>query len=109
MTNDARPSGFGPGAHSEDLTGAEMSTRMTTPTNATVVTPAWWSTMARLITSNRSAILGCLSVLTGFVLWELAAQLVVRDKLFLVAPSAIVLRLGDLIATGEIQKHILLR
>jgi NitT/TauT family transport system permease protein len=41
------------------------------------------------------------------VLWELAADLVVRDKLFLVSPSAVVQRIGELLATGVLERHML--
>jgi NitT/TauT family transport system permease protein len=47
------------------------------------------------------------SIVTGFALWEIVARFIVRDKLFLVAPSAVLVRFGELWATGELQRHIL--
>lgn len=47
-----------------------------------------------------------LSLFAGFALWEVAAQFIVRDKLFLVAPTAILVRTGELWQQGELQKHL---
>jgi NitT/TauT family transport system permease protein len=45
------------------------------------------------------------SILGGFVLWQLVAQFIIHDKLFLVAPTEIFTRSQQLLATGELQKH----
>jgi NitT/TauT family transport system permease protein len=42
---------------------------------------------------------------TGIVVWELVARFVIRDKLFLVAPTAVWARANQLLGTGELQKH----
>jgi len=47
------------------------------------------------------------SLATGFALWELVARFVVNDKLFLVAPSAILVRFGQLWQTGDLQRNII--
>jgi NitT/TauT family transport system permease protein len=39
------------------------------------------------------------------ILWEIAARFIIRDKLFLVAPTAVWERAQQLLATGELQKH----
>lgn len=46
------------------------------------------------------------SIVGGFVVWELVAQLVIRDKLFLVPPTAIVTRFFALWSSNGIQPHI---
>src|SRR5947209_2621778 len=46
------------------------------------------SSAARFFRKRRGAITAALSVVVGFVLWELVARFIIRDKLFLVAPSA---------------------
>jgi NitT/TauT family transport system permease protein len=50
-------------------------------------------------------VISILSILGGMVLWQLVAQYVIRDKLFLVAPTEIYTRALQLIGTGELQKH----
>ncbi len=57
----------------------------------------WW---------RHSSVTVVLSLFVGFALWEAAAQFVVRDKLFLVAPTAILVRTGELWQQGELQKHL---
>src|ERR1700688_335868 len=47
------------------------------------------------------------SLVTGFLLWEAVARFIVRDKLFLVAPSAVIVRFGELWQTGDLQRHII--
>src|SRR5207249_4351270 len=47
-----------------------------------------------------------LSLFAGFALWEAAARFIVRDKLFLVAPTAILVRTGELWQQGDLQKHL---
>jgi NitT/TauT family transport system permease protein len=53
------------------------------------------------------ALSGIISLTIGFAIWEFVAQFIVRDKLFLVAPSAIVVRFAELWKTGDIQNHML--
>jgi ABC-type nitrate/sulfonate/bicarbonate transport system permease component len=45
------------------------------------------------------------SIVGGFVLWQLVAQFIIHDKLFLVTPTEILTRSQQLLATGELQKH----
>jgi ABC-type nitrate/sulfonate/bicarbonate transport system permease component len=45
------------------------------------------------------------SIVGGFVLWQLVAQYIIHDKLFLVTPTEILTRSQQLLATGELQKH----
>jgi ABC-type nitrate/sulfonate/bicarbonate transport system permease component len=52
-----------------------------------------------------STLAGALSIFGGIVGWELAAQFLVKDKLFLVPPSAVITRAGELLADGSLQKH----
>jgi NitT/TauT family transport system permease protein len=65
------------------------------------------SPAARFFRKRQSAIVAVVSLVAGLVLWELVARFVIRDKLFLVAPSAIWDRATQLMATGELQKHTL--
>ena len=83
-------------------------------THATVETPAvagptsrLASRAARFFRKRQGAIIAVLSIVAGLVLWELVARFIIRDKLFLVAPSAIWDRAAQLMATGELQKHTL--
>jgi NitT/TauT family transport system permease protein len=66
----------------------------------------WWRTQLRLLPRRRSAIAVVASVAGGFILWELVAQFIIHDKLFLVPPSAIVARFFTLWSTNAIQPHI---
>jgi NitT/TauT family transport system permease protein len=52
------------------------------------------------------AVAAIVSLSIGFAIWEFVANVIVRDKLFLVAPSAIVLRFLELWRTGDIQNHM---
>jgi NitT/TauT family transport system permease protein len=63
------------------------------------------STLHRFLADHGSAVTGVTSILIGLILWELAARFVIRDKLFLVAPTAVWERANQLLATGELQKH----
>jgi NitT/TauT family transport system permease protein len=65
------------------------------------------SAFTRAIGDRIGPLTAVVSILTGLMLWELVARFIVRDKLFLVAPSAILIRFGDLWATGELQTHIM--
>jgi NitT/TauT family transport system permease protein len=47
------------------------------------------------------------SLAAGFLLWELVARYIIHDKLFLVAPSAILVRFGQLWETGDLQRNII--
>jgi len=66
-----------------------------------------WQALGQWLADRRSLLTVLLSLFTGFAIWEVVAQLIVRDKLFLVAPSGIVIRFGELWRTGEIQGHML--
>ena len=46
------------------------------------------------------------SVLTGLALWEFASRVLVGSKLFLAAPTQVLYALYELVATGEIWKHV---
>ena len=61
--------------------------------------------LRRLYTAHKSGALGLASMLGGLALWEIAARWIVQDKLFLVAPSDMIVRLMELTRTGEIQQH----
>jgi NitT/TauT family transport system permease protein len=56
---------------------------------------------------RRPAVVASLSLLTGLLLWEIVARFIIRDKLFLVAPSVVWERAAQLLGTGELQKHTL--
>ena len=47
------------------------------------------------------------SVFGGLALWEIVARWIVNSKLFLAAPSQILVALVTLAASGELEKHIL--
>jgi len=53
------------------------------------------------------ALTAAASLAAGFALWEFVARVIVRDKLFLVAPSAVVVRFGQLWQTGDLQRNII--
>jgi NitT/TauT family transport system permease protein len=82
-----------------------MSTQLTAEPqrSSTVTEPGGFSDW---LDRHRSAIAAIISLTIGFVAWEIVAQYIVRDKLFLVAPSAIVVRFIELWRTGEIQNHM---
>jgi NitT/TauT family transport system permease protein len=63
------------------------------------------SSAARFLHQRKNLLIGITSVVVGLVLWEIVAQFIIRDKLFLVAPSAIWARALVLMGTGELQKH----
>jgi NitT/TauT family transport system permease protein len=65
------------------------------------------SPIARFLRDRGSILTAVLSILAGLLLWELVARYIVNDKLFLVAPSAILIRFGDLWATGDLQRNII--
>lgn len=47
------------------------------------------------------------SIAGGLLLWELVSRFIVGSKLFLAAPSQVVVALIDLAKTGELEKHIM--
>ena len=47
------------------------------------------------------------SIFGGLAVWEIVARWIVNSKLFLAAPSQVLLALVDLALTGELEKHIL--
>jgi NitT/TauT family transport system permease protein len=55
---------------------------------------------------RRVHIAGFVSVLVGLLLWELISRFVVNNALFLAAPTQIVGALGNLIASGELWRHV---
>jgi ABC-type nitrate/sulfonate/bicarbonate transport system permease component len=63
--------------------------------------------LRRLYEANKTTILATASVVGGLALWEGAARWIIQDKLFLVAPSEMMVRLAQLWQTGEIQQHTL--
>src|SRR5919205_1463091 len=54
----------------------------------------------------RSRAWGLGSIIGGLLLWELVSRFIVGSKLFLAAPSQVVLALIDLAGSGELEKHI---
>lgn len=48
------------------------------------------------------------SIFGGLALWEIVARWIVNSKLFLAAPSQVVLAIFGLSATGELEKHIII-
>lgn len=67
--------------------------------------PASPSRFQRFMIERRSTMIATASIVAGLVLWEIAARWVIHDKLFLVAPSAVIARSLELLRTGELQKH----
>jgi ABC-type nitrate/sulfonate/bicarbonate transport system permease component len=65
-----------------------------------------WRTRLAVVAQRGSALAVAASIVGGFVVWELVAQLVIRDKLFLVPPTAIVARFFALWSSNGIQPHI---
>jgi len=65
------------------------------------------SPLPRFFRARIGSLTAIVSIVSGLLLWELIARFIVNDKLFLVAPSAIVVRFGDLWATGDLQRHII--
>lgn len=46
------------------------------------------------------------SILGGLLLWELFARFIIRNPLFLAAPSDVAVQIAELLGTGELQKHM---
>ncbi len=63
------------------------------------------SSFQKMYRHYRSSLIATGSILAGLLLWEFAARLIIRDKLFLVAPSEVIVRSIELLQTGEIQQH----
>ncbi len=63
--------------------------------------------VSKFYRAHKNGLMTLASILGGFAIWEIAARWIVRDKLFLVAPSGMVVRLIELCQTGEIQQHTL--
>jgi ABC-type nitrate/sulfonate/bicarbonate transport system permease component len=63
------------------------------------------SSLTRFWRTRGAAVAAVLSLVVGLLLWEAVARFVVRDKLFLVAPTEIVARSQQLLMSGELQKH----
>lgn len=51
---------------------------------------------------KRSVPYGAISILAGFILWEVLVRLLQPSRLIVVAPTEILSRLGEMFATGEI-------
>jgi NitT/TauT family transport system permease protein len=63
------------------------------------------SPLQRLWRNRGLMVISMSSIVGGFVLWQLVAQFIIHDKLFLVTPTEILTRSQQLLATGELQKH----
>jgi NitT/TauT family transport system permease protein len=63
------------------------------------------SPLQRFWRQRRGLLVSVASILGGMVVWQLVAQFIIHDKLFLVAPTEIFARAQTLLATGELQKH----
>src|SRR6476469_2815227 len=61
----------------------------------------------RFLRAQKMALTTIASLAVGFLLWEAIARFVVHDKLFLVAPSAVLVRFGQLWETGDLQRNII--
>lgn len=59
------------------------------------------------IRTHATAFTATISILVGFLLWEAVARFIINDKLFLVAPSAVLVRFGELWQTGDLQRNII--
>jgi NitT/TauT family transport system permease protein len=46
------------------------------------------------------------SIFGGLLLWELVARVIVGNPLFLAAPSQVGVQIGELLSTGELQRHM---
>jgi NitT/TauT family transport system permease protein len=46
------------------------------------------------------------SICGGLLLWEVAARFIVGNPLFLAAPSQVAMQIGELLSTGELQRHM---
>jgi NitT/TauT family transport system permease protein len=86
-----------------------MSTQLTVDTPrppAGRARPVPPSGLRRFMIERRSTMIATASIIAGLLLWEIAARWIIHDKLFLVAPSAVIARTIDLLKTGELQQHI---
>lgn len=80
-------------------TGASAEVR----TGDTAVQSDRWEALRERYGGSVAAIV---SLTAGFAIWEFIANVIVRDKLFLVAPSGIVIRFLELWRIGDIQNHM---
>lgn len=58
------------------------------------------------LSARTPPLIGATSILGGLLLWELVARFLVRNPLFLAAPSQIAGEVGALWGTGELQRHL---
>lgn len=63
--------------------------------------------LKRAMSERQSALVATLSIVVGVAFWEVAARWIIRDPLFLVAPSQILIRSIQLTEQGELQKNTL--
>jgi ABC-type nitrate/sulfonate/bicarbonate transport system permease component len=63
------------------------------------------SALRRFLLRHRSALFGVGSIFAGFLLWQAVALWIIKDTLFLVAPTAVIKRSIELSRTGELQHH----
>ncbi|MDB5597522.1 MAG: ssuC 3 [Hyphomicrobiales bacterium] len=61
---------------------------------------------AAFVSGLRSRIWGISSVVGGLALWEFISRFIVGSKLFLAAPSQVVVAMGELARSGELGNHI---
>ena len=78
--------------------------RLDRPRFRKVFTPMLQSGL-RFIKDHSHGAIAAASVIGGILLWEIVARWVIQDKLFLVAPTVMIVRAMELIKTGELQEH----
>src|SRR5438105_2354694 len=83
-----------------------MSAHVSTARLAGVPSFSALGALRRFVITHYSVLATVGSLGFGFLLWEVAADLIVRNKLFLVAPSAVVVRVAQLLGSGELERHI---
>lgn len=65
------------------------------------------SLFASFLSGLRARAWGLSSVFGGLFLWEFVSRFIVGSKLFLAAPSQVIVALVELSQTGELEKHIM--
>lgn len=66
-----------------------------------------WDRLLKFARSRSGGLASISSILVGLVIWEFAAQFIVRDKLFLVAPSAVLQRAIELATDGSLANNVM--
>jgi NitT/TauT family transport system permease protein len=56
---------------------------------------------------RREIVRGCLSILVGILLWEIAARLLLENELLIPPPSSVLRSFWTLLLSGQLKKHFL--